>query len=174
MPLPNVCDWCYHVYGLVLLQFIARAFWKFWKIKTKFSGPLLQINKQKQKHKICVFFLLDLHIAVDEFYFIHLRRALDLAQKELPISFFSENQTIVEGLSWILDKHTIFWQLFCGHRSTFSWKKNNFFRHPLYTKDKMVGKDKESLRSLRLVGTNAGGYGKGGSGSPVDPPGVGL
>ena len=53
-------------------------------------------------------FLLDLHIAVDEFYLIHLRRALVFAQRELPTSFFPENQTIVKGLSWILDKQKFF------------------------------------------------------------------
>ena len=31
---------------------------------------------------------------------IYLRRALVFAQRELPTSFYPENQTIVKGLSW--------------------------------------------------------------------------
>ena len=57
---------------------------KILQIKQKSFGPLLHINKHKKKpHRICVFcFLLDLHIAVDEFYLFYLRRALIFAQKK--------------------------------------------------------------------------------------------
>ena len=47
---------------------------------------------------------LDFHIAVDVFYLIHLRRALVFAQRELTTGFFPVNQTIVKGLSGILEK----------------------------------------------------------------------
>ena len=61
-----------------------------------------------------------MHIAVDEFYLIHLRRAFVFAQRELPTSFFSENQTIVKGLSWILEKNKKI-------LTTFLWSQVNFF-----------------------------------------------
>lgn len=75
---------------IFLSEIVAMVLYKYLKDKHKFSGPLLQINKQKQKHVICVFcFLLDLHIAVDKFYLFYLRRASIFVQQKSQISFLS-------------------------------------------------------------------------------------
>ena len=62
--------------------------------------------------------LLDLHIAVEEFYLFHLRRASIFAQRKLQTSGFHEKQSIIRSLSRILDKY-IFDNFSCDHRSTF-------------------------------------------------------
>ena len=100
------------------------------KNKQKFSGPLLQINKQKQKHVICFFcFLLGLHIAVDKFYLFHPRRALIFVQRKLQTSFFHEKQSSVKSLSQILNNNIFLDNFFVVTGQLFCEKNKPFWAH---------------------------------------------